>query len=277
VGPGMAGEGWSINALGHIAGQMNFGTLGKQAFISYDGTDATHLGKLPGLASSFGFAINDQDDVVGQSAATGGSPYYAVLFQDGMVIPLPAFSLGREMALDISNSGFITGFSLYVGGPVHAFRILGNTITDIDSANPGGSEGLAVNELGHVAGWRTSLGVQLGYLYDGAMHTINCLPGDTSASAIGLDNLDRVVGYSSHEVGPAIIDSAFLWVSGMAFSLTELSSSHLFAGSRLNDAAHITDNGWICGTGYNSQTGRTEAYRMKVIVNVPKATAGIQL
>ncbi len=271
MGYGLPGEAWAINSSCHVAGGMDFSNfgLGWQAFLSIRGWDATPLGKLPGLYSSFGYAMNDQDVVVGESAATGGSPYYAVKFENGQVIPLPAFSLGRGKALGISNTGFITGFSLYIDGPVHAFLVQGNSITDIDIANPGGSEGMAVNDLGHVVGYRNGYG----FLYDGVMKTISGLPADTASAALSLDNSDRVVGYSSHMVGSQQIQCALLCVAGAKFSLTDLSAGYLAPGSKLISATHISNNGWISGVGYNSLTGRSHGWRLKI--KTPQ-TVGIQ-
>jgi probable HAF family extracellular repeat protein len=79
------------------------------------------LGTLPGDATSFPDAINNNGEVVG-----GGSR--AVLWQDGVprdlntLVPGPPFSpLYLLDAFDINASGEIVGFGLAINGELHAF------------------------------------------------------------------------------------------------------------------------------------------------------------
>ncbi len=114
-----------------------------------------------------GYAMNDAGDVIGTSYIDTGCgpwclpPQDTVVWRGGQRIVLPSIpGLTGIYVVDINNQGWIAGFAGFPGTTTHA--VVWKPVAD------------------------TYQGIDLG-----------TLPGDTISEAIGIDNLGRVIGWST--------------------------------------------------------------------------------
>ena len=130
--------------------------------------------------ASFGVDMNDAGDVIGTSypdIGCGSSclpPLETVVWKDGARIVLPPVPGFVDMALtDINNQGWIAGFAGFPFTTTHAavWKPVGNTYVAIDLGN---------------------------------------LPGKTISTATGIDDLGRVVGWSTTQNFPPS-GAPFMW------------------------------------------------------------------
>jgi probable HAF family extracellular repeat protein len=130
----------SINEDGQVLGNRSATGPDVQAFIWHDGV-MTDVRTAGGARSSFGHALNESGQVVGQSWTAGGSDFQAFLWDDGTLTDLGA----RETPWDINDTGLIVG-----GGPP-AFVWQDGIIIELATLG-GASMALDVNEAGTVVG-----------------------------------------------------------------------------------------------------------------------------
>ena len=130
---------------------------------------------------------------------------------------------------------------------------------------------MAINGYNHVAGYSTLNAVNPNselvhaFLHDGrSMIDLGSLgnPGtDTDVSvALGLNKLDRVVGYSYLPAGPGMPQQvAFLWRRGTAVSGEMINLNTLLSATDrhyvLISATAINDNGQIVANAYDTLNG----------------------
>lgn len=106
----------ALNDAGEVAGYLSYGRREDRAFVYRDGT-MLDLGTFGGR-SSRAYGLNDAGDVVGWAEAADGRSR-AFLYRDGRMIDLnnvvDAAGWRLEGALDIANTGYITGWGTYQG------------------------------------------------------------------------------------------------------------------------------------------------------------------
>ncbi|MFG0275881.1 MAG: hypothetical protein ACF8QF_12585 [Phycisphaerales bacterium] len=102
---------FDVNESGHVAGFGEAASfVGIEATLWIDG-DPIGLGRKTGFTRSFGYGINEHDDVVGCLEQVGESQP-ALWPAGGSVVQLPSLSAdGVHCALDINDHGRIVGFS----------------------------------------------------------------------------------------------------------------------------------------------------------------------
>lgn len=216
-----------INSQGQVAGYSqipppspvpeNLTPSPTHAFV-YTGTALTGLGALPGDASSFAFAINDQGQVAGASFTSSG-PERAFLSTGGVLKDLGTPSGMYSSATGVNSKGQVVG-TTGVFVPAQA--------PPVPSSTP-----------------------QYAFLYSGTTPvSLGTLPGDTDSVADAVNDSGQVVGRSSG----AGVDRAFLYSNGVMKDLTSL----LPAGSgwTLTEATEINNTGQICGTGQHNNMRR---------------------
>ena len=105
--------GHAINDAGVIAGENDIsgGGGGYQAFYSSATSNITHLGTLPGYSYSYGFGINNGNEVAG-AAYNISPPQRAVLFSNGQAIDLGNLTDGgASLAVGINDSTEVVGWA----------------------------------------------------------------------------------------------------------------------------------------------------------------------
>lgn len=214
TGGGNYSEAFAINNMGQVVG-ISEATEGTRAFLWQNG-EMTNLDVLmPSHEYSIAHDINDNGDIVGQSASR------AFLYSGGIMTDIGTLGGGYGIADGINNSGDIVGISNNINGFTHAFRLSNGTMIDLDSETSNYSRGYDINNSGQITGivnnrgfiWENGQMSDLGDLFGGA--------GDTTPFAI--NDLGQIVGYSilpnSTEMQP------FFWQDGVMTSIDILSSS----------------------------------------------------
>ncbi len=145
------------------------------------------LSNLPGATRSSAYGVNDAGTIVGYSGCKCGAKH-PVEWVNNQIVPL---SMGLGEAVGINKHGLIIG-SVYDshGNPTAAIWSGPNKVNLIGNLVPGQHLfGGQINDLGHA----TMYGAGGAYFYNGTTATkIPQMPGDTSVTPVGLDNVDVI-------------------------------------------------------------------------------------
>ena len=233
-----------INAMGQVVGYSGLqrDSVESRAFVWSSQTGMTDIGTLGG-AYAKAHAINDTGYVTGASQTQGMGPMvttHAFIYQ----LPTPPYRRYHQMV----DLGVLGGLSSY---------------------------GMAINNYNHVVGYstiKTNDERIHAFWHDGRkMIDLGSLggPGNRWGSdfsvALGVNNLDQVVGYTYLPVfGEMPIQQvAFLWyqTKGGVGNMVNLNTLIDKTGKNylVTSATAINDNGQIAGSAYNLQTGDVRA------------------
>jgi probable HAF family extracellular repeat protein len=199
------------------------------------------LGTLPHGGDSSARAINDQGQIVGESAHYTFFPIHAFLLDNGVMTDLGALP-GRNPfseASGINNHGQIIGDSGDVVRFEFAVLFSSGAIVELPTlpgAGDNSSSAFAINDHGQI------VGVSGGhaFLFDnGVITDLGTLPGDASSQAAAINDHGQIVGTSSTASGQT---HAFLYENGVMTDLGTL------PGDASSQAAAINDHGQIVGT-----------------------------
>ncbi len=275
AGLGFNTGGWSSRGLGIndsnvIVGQTQSyspGGLVNRAFVYSDPNQGPKT--LPGLAgggSAIAQGVGNGGVIAGTAVGADGQNHAVTWDLQGTIKNLGGFSPGgASQGFGVNGSGQVTGSAalpqggsqafLYSPGQTPAaaseFKNLGALTKD------GASQGNAVNDNGHVAGWSASdSGTSHAFAYLGQqmVDLQTSLFKGWSSQALSINNSDWVVGQLSLSGGGS---SAFLWTaaSGMV-NLNSLVSN--LSGWSLESATGINDHGQIVG--YGLLNGKTRGF-----------------
>ncbi len=209
-----------INNNGQVVGSASDGE-NAYAFV-YSGTvPPQNLGNLPGRNWTYGIAINDRGQVVGDSLKSGVSysMHHAFLYTgSGPIQDLGTLAGSTSHAGGINDSGQVVGYaSSYIYGTpfsnTRAFLYSGNgPMQDLGALPTGQSSGATgINNLGQIAGWAEvngyadmdyHYGHNHAFLYSagGPMQDLGTL-GGLSSCAYGINDSGQVVGYATNAAG----------------------------------------------------------------------------
>src|SRR5579871_1594050 len=197
-------------------GQVAGSGANGHAYIWSTGAPLKDLRTLPNTVNSVPNGINDSGVVVGDSNFDTGQCNYDAFLYNGSMQGLPSLGGTYSQANAVNQAGKATGYS------------------GTDSTTCGSSHA---------------------FFYDGSIHDLGTLPGDTDSFAYGINNKDQVVGESDGNA-----ENAVLWSNGQTINLNTLISDSTW---QLLQAFAINDAGQIVGFGFHN--GQTRAFLMTPI------------
>ena len=287
-------RGFGINNVGTVVGDSAVAASTTNPSIRHAalfGTgSAIDLGTLKKQTFSRANSINGFNQVVGFSGPALDTPKSRAFFwskSTGM-IDLGTLGGAYAQAFAINDSGFITGNSQLRATDtqaIHAFLSpspLGvGAIGMRDLGTLGGpfSYGMAINAKNHVVGYSAINKVDSrvhAFWSDGTgMKDLGSLAPNSSkledqSIALGINNSDRVVGYTylpaiGANIDPAVQPGtspvrqvAFVWSQGTMTDLNKLIGTAAET-YHLNSATAINDNGQIVATALSKDTGTRRA------------------
>jgi probable HAF family extracellular repeat protein len=305
---GLISRGFGINNTGVVVGDA--------AFIAVSTTDSPDrhaalfsngslkdLGTLKKQTFSRANSINGFNQVVGFSGPTLDSPKSRAFFWSASTGMVDLGTLGGAyaQAFAINDSGSITGNSQLRSSAattetVHAFLspspVGASVIGMRDLGTLGGtfSYGMAINAKNHVVGYSTVNKVDSrvhAFWFDGnGMKDLGSLapnsgnPLEDQSFALGINNSDRIVGYTylpviNASMDPAVMPGtspvrqvAFVWSKGAMTDLNKLIGTATDT-YHLNSAVAINDNGQIVASAISKTTGTRRAVLLTPLSLVP--------
>ncbi len=203
---------------------------------------------------SYGRALNNDDQVVGDSYLNSGAQQHAFLFHKETNTALsPYFGELHSVANAINNHGLIAGSHAIQTAPFEkrydqAFMFDTANARRVDLGTLGGKSSVAhdINDYNQIVGSsQCTDNTEHAFLYDSkknnAILDLGTL-GGLNSSAYGINALGQVVGYSSIN---AMDTHAFIYDNGIMQSLNTLGGSCSFAYA-------INDYGVVVGSAYDS-------------------------
>ena len=283
---GTNSRGFGINYTGMIVGDSFFPPAMEpksHAALFKGGEFVVDLGVLKGQVFSRANGINAMGQVVGYSGLTrDGDDSRAFMWssQTGM-IDIGTLGGAYAQANAINDAGAITGASDLPSMSTkitHAFiycsQCMGSVrMRDLGVLGGNSSYGMAINNSNHVAGYSTikpNDNRVHAFLHDGnKMIDLGSLGskrwGSDESAALGVNNLDQVVGYTylAALADMPIQQVGFVWHKGANGKGQMIKLNKLLYGEGKNylvfSATAINDNGQIVAGAYDMRTGRARA------------------
>ena len=289
---GTNSRGFGINSLNMVVGDAFFPLPPGGIKVAINPSHAAvfqngvvqDLGVLPGQVSSRANGINAMGQVVGFSSLirdSNNSRAFSWSNQTGM-IDIGTLGGSYAQAYAINNAGLITGTAQTAAaiGTTHAFLYCPSCAgpaqkRDLGVLGGNSSYGMAINDYNHVVGYSTIKANDErvhAFLQDGIkMIDLGSLGGygnpwgSDSSVALGVNNLDQVVGYTYLPAtgGMPIQQVGFLWVRGSngKGQMTNLNTLLDVPGKNylVFSATAINDNGKIAASTYEMGSGSVRA------------------
>jgi probable HAF family extracellular repeat protein len=211
-----------VNNLGHVVGCAGCST---PAFLWTPQNGMQALPSLPSGGAAYASAINDSDQIAGQSYGLGEFSDYslAVIWSGTSTVQ----SLGtlpggtQSAAYAINNLGQVTGTSYVNSGLAnHAFLWTSSAgMLDLQPSGPGSSWGYGVNSLGHVTGLfigpKPDFTSRAFYWTDQTgMQDLGVLPGWAMSAGEAINDLDEIAGTLQGLPDGLNVSHAVLWTRG---------------------------------------------------------------
>jgi probable HAF family extracellular repeat protein len=243
---GFVGEGYAINNIGQVTGDLKLGLpSGALHCFLYSNGQTQDLGTLGG-PHSFGYGINDSGQVVGYSYLPSGYRH-AFLYSSGEMRDLGTLGGNESFGNGINSAGQVVGSATKTDdGLGHAFLYSNGIMQDLGSLGGQNAGALAINDVGQVVGTAQSLlGLNHAFLYtNGRMQDLGTLGGNYGY-AQAINNAGLIVGSAST---PTDALHAMLYQNGQMQDLNDYIDPN--SGWTLISANGINDLGQIVGYGY---------------------------
>lgn len=186
--------------------------------------------------------INESGQIVGYTAANQWGPDHAVLWDDGVMIPLgtltadASYPYDQSYAIAINNGGQIVGFSLSLDYTWHAVMWEHGGIVDL------GTDWWPsdINDFGQVLGVSSGGRQALIWQNGGIVEITGCL--EPSCHVNSINNLGQVVG-TRYLDASGYNRQAFVWTNGTMTNLENLTDGD----GASSTAGAINDGGQVAG------------------------------
>lgn len=250
----------AINDNGNIAGIATIGNASHAVFRN--NVETRDLGVLPGDSFSASQDLNNIDEVVGYSGASG-KPLRAFIYRNNQLTALGGTD--RTLAFAVNNSGVVVG---EVGDPnvAHvAFRWENGTYTSLGTLGGTHSSAYGINNAGQIVGrsrFNPTLTERHGFLWqNGTMSDLNNLipanSGFVLEVADDINNRGQIVGTMLDSNG---FRHAFLLTHADLSAELAGDSSEIAAGVPLSYLFRVRNNGPAAAT------------NVKATLNLPPGT-----
>ncbi len=240
--PGFGGEYTSargINELGHVTGGAYLATnVNYRPYIYRDG-EMTELPLLAEGRDALGRAINDLDEVVGETFLTNGRLETATLWdRNGQVIDLNIWETHYAQAWAINSAGQVAGnaYNPAFGNVRRAVLWENGGVTDLGVLpDPGYTKAEVndMNEAGEIVGVSAGSLPTRGFVWrNGVMSELPWPEGETTG-ARGINDLSQVVGTGDFRL------NGVLWENGNASTLALRPNDSFVVPLHINNRGHI--------------------------------------
>lgn len=236
-------HGYAINAKGDVTGEAVIGKYDHAVLFS---NGVMHdLGTLGGN-SSFAYAINDSQTVVGGSYIAGNTVVHAFIWTPARGMKdLGTLGGGFSLAYGITAAGKIVGYSTNPHGQNHAF-VFDGAMHDLGVlAGATRSIAYAMNVFGQIAGSAKVAGNEHAVLYAAGKFSDLGTLGGISSSAYAINDSGTLVGEST--LRNSTTTHAFEYHGGKMYDLNQ--EIDPATGWTLLDASGVNNAGQIVGLG----------------------------
>jgi probable HAF family extracellular repeat protein len=247
---------FGINSAGHVVGDV---CMSEEEFcepVFWNGRVVKYLDPGRFSGPTYPVALNEAGQVVGYTFSNSFqySTTYGLLWKGGKLTVLATLGGDYSVAAAINDRGEVVGASLAADGLGHAVLWKDTKAIDLGLGPLGGNaQAKGINNVGLVVGFSLdpAYSTMHATLWDGAKAIdLGTLAGGTDSAALGINNRGQIVGWSTIADGT---QHATLWDCGNIIDLAAKTMSSMPAGSTLNSAVAINDNGWIAANaGYYS-------------------------
>lgn len=242
-----------INGLGHIAGYLTMPDNLLWPFVYKQGT--MEVVDVPGFSHPVrAMGLSDRGHLLVEGLTLDRFRRSSVRKPDGTWVMLKAWqNSDSETGEAINRRGnVVVGHAEKAGRfPSQALVWRKNKPQPVPGTEGTQSMAMAVNDRGDIAGHRYLNGCRRGFVVrDGLLTELSTDP-QVCTTALGLDNLGRVVGYRDVEGLPSV---GFLALDGQMLTLNDLVQSSqqglwkITKGVMINDAGEIAAQGTPVGT-----------------------------
>jgi probable HAF family extracellular repeat protein len=243
-GGGSNSKAFALNDAGVAVGWSdNDPDANHQQATIWSGTVGQALGTLGGLDSE-ALGVNNFGQVVGDATLPDGTDH-AFFFDGTTMNDLGTLGGSYSVGYDINDMGQVVGAALLPDGITeHAFLYPDDQGNLIDLGSLGGQNSVAraINQLGDVVGSSITADLNAVHAFllpSGSSNMIDLGSLGGSSEALGVNNLDQVVGDSGNQ--------AFLYDGGSMIALNNLlppdADWNLLAATGINDSGQITGYG----------------------------------
>jgi probable HAF family extracellular repeat protein len=215
----------------------------------------TAIGNLSHYDVTYGYALNNEGQVTGESYNPGAS-FHAFLYSDRSMQDLGTSGGDRSAGNGVNDQGQITGYADSLSAR-HAFLYADGQMQDLGTLGGIESVGYGINNQGQVTGSAsTSSGAIHAFLYaNGRMQDLGGLGGSNSYGR-GINDRGQVTGYAYTTSDD---QHAFLNTAGQMQDLGTLGGDYSVAMA-LNNAGQVTGYSYITGSSHASTNNLQHAF-----------------
>ncbi len=200
----------------------------------------TDLGVISSCCS-YGFDINNFDDVCGQSTEGMSWKHYAALWRAGQrPISLGALFDDDSKALGMNDIGQVVGLTDYSESEVRGFIWQDGVMTSLGTLGGNYSIAWDINNNGQAVGSSDNLdGWEQAFVWQsGVMTPLSSMnPSDPDCAALDITMDGVVAGISSH---PSGVDQTVKWVNGIPMTVGSRSNMTSSSPSAINEFGEMS-------------------------------------